>query len=709
MATSPATAERKKVYSICGMCAVRCPIEVEVEHGRVVWIQGNPHDKGMGTSLCAKGSAGIALEYDTERPQHPMIRTGERGAGQWRRASWDEALDFIAEKLLKIIDEDGGQAIALSDRGGPFNDLTKSFLKSLGSPNYFNHDVTCGRNTHHASRSILGLGRTGTGYDIKNTKHIVLFGRNMLESFKVKEAKQLIDALDAGAKMTYIDPRATLTAAKATRYWRIRPNTEYALALALANHLIKNNLYDAEFVRHYCTGFEELVDFIQPYTPEWAEQETGVPADEIKQAAVELSQDKPHVIIHPGWMTARHRQSFYTSRMVYVLNVLLGAFEAKGGLFLVKDPGAVGKKGLKSLGADIPAPEAKRVDGAGWKLKHIDPGPGLLNLMYQAIDTGDPYPIRAYFAYRHDPLLALPDPEEQKRILAKVDLLVSIDVNYSETAWFADVILPEATYLERSNILATEKGLKPAFRVRHQAVEPLYDSRPAWWIFTELVKLVGRGEYFPYEDITDMWDHQLQGTGVKIEDFAAKGSVGLVTDPVWLDRDELPFKTPSGRIELVSSVLTEAGFPSLAPYESPPAPVPGEFRLLFGRTGVHAHGQSINNPYLNEIMPTNVLWINTAKAKELGLADGDWVEVTGHGEKATVRANVTDFIHPEAVFALHGFGRSVPAQTRAYNRGLGDHRFQKGLLLDGCPVGGGLKLTECLVKVKKAQPPAGGK
>ena len=117
---------RRIVYSMCGMCAVRCPMEVTVEDGRVTWVQGNPHDEAIGASLCAKGSAGLALEYDDDqRPQTPLIRMGPRGGGQWRRTSWDEALDYIADKLKETIEAFGGRGIVLSDRGGPFTDLTR--------------------------------------------------------------------------------------------------------------------------------------------------------------------------------------------------------------------------------------------------------------------------------------------------------------------------------------------------------------------------------------------------------------------------------------------------------------------------------------------------------------------------------------------------------------------------------------------------------
>ena len=217
---------RHTVYGKCGMCAVRCPIEVTVEDGKVTWLQGNPHDAAIGTSLCAKGAAGLSLEFDDDRPQTPLIRGGERGSGQWRRVSWDEALDYIAEKLQETIDTFGRRGIALSDRGGPFNDLTKTFVHALGSPNYFDHDAACGGNVHNAARSIYGVGIASLIPDYSHMKHLVLYGRNIVESLMVKEAKAFMAAVANGMRCTYIDPRATITAGKATRFWQVRPQSD---------------------------------------------------------------------------------------------------------------------------------------------------------------------------------------------------------------------------------------------------------------------------------------------------------------------------------------------------------------------------------------------------------------------------------------------------------------------------------------------------
>lgn len=691
--------ETSSVYSMCGMCAVRCPIRVEVEDGVVKWIEGNPHVPGIEGSLCAKGSAGLAFEYDTERPQYPMIRTGPRGSGQWKRATWDEALDYIAEKLKKITEKYGDKAIALADRSGPFTDLTKSFVKVLGSPNYLDHDDTCAKNVNMACQTLFGYGRGDMAYDFANTKHIVLYGRNVFESLQVKEVNSILDAMDAGAKLTYIDCRATVTASKVDRFLMIRPGTDYAFNLALIHVILKERLYDVDFVNKWVTGLTELESFIVPYTPEWAEKETGIPVQEIINLARDVSDSKPKVIFHGGWMLARYLDSFYASRSIYILSALMGSIETKGGLIIAKGPKDAGAKPLKSLGDKIPEVKDKIVDA---DMPNKSLGTGHIVNLYKAIKTGEPYPIKAFFAYRYDPMASLPDPEAQKKVLDNLDLLVSIDVNYSETGWYSDVILPEATYLERSNIIATQKGPKPGFIMRRQAIPPRYDSKPAWEVFTLIVERMGVGQYFPYKSIEDIWNYQLESTGVKIEDFNAKGSVGLSKDPILMGRNDLKFKTPSGKIEFVSQTLTKNKFDSFKAYVTPKKPEKGAFRLTFGRSGVHAHAQSQNNIYLNELMSENVLWINEKEAKELGIKDGDTVEVSSNGYSGKIKAKVTPLIHPEAVFMLHGFGNEIPPKTRSYKKGLRDTKFETGLLETIDPVGGGVAYLECMVGVKKA-------
>lgn len=689
-------------HTICGMCAVRCPVTVRVQDGKPVWIEGNANDAAMGKSLCAKGGATFAQRDDKQRPLGPLLRMGKRGEGQWREVSWEEAFSFVSSKLQGIIDEHGGRSVMFSDRGGPFADLRQAFVKALGSPNYMNHDCTCGRNTHHASRSVYGMGRKGFDYDYANTRHLVLFGRNITESLKVKEVKNVLKGLKNGAHLTYIDPRFSVTAGKATRYWQIKPGTDYALLLGIAHHVLDRGYYDATFVEHYVTGLDEFRTFLQPYTPEWAEEQTGIKAKDIKAFCHQLNEDRPRVIFHPGWLYTRYRDSFYASRMMHIMNALMGSIEQQGGLFYVKGAKDAGKKGLKSIAGAVPAVKEERADGCGSRYPHFDTSGGMLHLALDAADKADPYPIKAYFIHRHNPLIALPDPEEQRRILDKLELIVAVDINYSDSAWYADVILPESTYLERSDILRMEKGLKPGFGRRQQCVAPINNTKAGWEIYVELARRLGKEEYLPFKTIEDIWNYQLQDTGVSIEDFEGKGFIKLCDDPIWYDRDKLSFGTETGKIELFSKKLEAQGIPSFIPYTAPDEGPGGSFRLLFGRCGYQAHGQHQNNPILSQLLDENHLWIHPTPAAELGIKDGDWVEVAQGSVVGRIRAKVTGRIHPQAVFMLHGFGTQVPLQKRALDKGLADQIFLQGKLTDWDKAGGGVNLCQSFVTIKPA-------
>ena len=328
----------------------------------------------------------------------------------------------------------------------------------------------------------------------------------------------------------------------------------------------------------------------------------------------------------------------------------------------------------------------------------------MIHQLFAAMETGEPYGIGAYFAYRHDPLTGMPDPEATKRALDKLKLLVSIDVRYSEIGWFADVILPESTYLERANILCQMNGPVPVVAMRDQAIAPRFDSRPAWWIFREILARMGIKGPLDFETIEEIWNYQLDGTQVTMEELRRAGMVALADGPPRLTpRDELRFPTPSGKIEIDSAVLKEAGLPSLAPYQPKTAPTSDRFTLLFAKTATLAHGQSLNNPILNEIAPEQVLWIHPDRAAPLGIADGDEVDVNGGGRySGRMKANVTKWIHPDAVFMLHGYGATVPLATRALGLGVADQRLQHDKLYDFDPAGGGNALTESVVQVTRA-------
>lgn len=691
---------KSSVYSVCGMCSVRCPINVEVENGQVAFIEGNPHVPAMKGAVCPRGAAGSALLHDNERPQTPLIREGERGEGKWRKATWDEALDYVADRLKQIKDEHGARAISFTDRGGPFRDMHRAFLKGIGTPNYNNHDSSCARNVQHAALSLTGMGRKAVAYDFKNCKHVVLQFRNIFEAINVQEVNNLMDAMEGGCKLSVIDIRSNISAAKASRFMLIKPGTDYAFNLAVIHEIINKRLYDKRFVDTYVDGFKELEQFVLPYTPEWAEQETGIEASELRSFVEELASAAPSVIWHPGWMAARYTDSFYICRSIYIINALMGSYGAKGGLPFVSKPGDVGAKGLKSFMDLYPKPEEKRADGVGWKYKHFEQGPGLAHLLYEAIESQDPYPVKAYIAYRHDPLMGYPDPDRVRQMWENLDLLVAVTFSWSTTAWHADVVLPMSTYLERESIITTKNALKPQFFVRRRAVEPRYDTLAEWEIISGLAKRMDLPELV-FERPEDLWNFQLEGTGVSVEDFDAKGMVTLADKPVYKTFEDYKFKTESGKIEIVTSKLEDNGLKSLKPYEPPTSPKEGEYRITFGRCALHTQGHTVNNPMLNEQMPENFLWINTQEAAKLGIADGDTVTVGQNGYTETIKAKVTDLIHPEAVFVIHGFGHRLKVESRAFGKGLADNKFMAGGMDIWDKAGGAIAYQEHFVTVSK--------
>jgi len=691
---------QNEVYSLCFMCSVRCPIKVSVENGQVKWIEGNPHVPGIEGSLCPRGAAGISLLNDTERLQSPMIRTGPRGSGKWKKANWDEALDMVAGRLNEIIEKHGGHSVAFGERTNLSTHVSKTFMKAIHSPNHFTHDALCKGSVNTACRSLFGLTDAQMGMDYKNARQIILYGRNVFEAIEVKGVNAISDAMESGARLTYIDPRVSVTATKAHRYWMIRPGTDLALNYALIHVILNEHLYDTEYVNRWVLGLRELREFVRPYTPQWAEQETGIPAEEIVKLAREVSKDKPSVIFHMGYRGASHVNEIYLRRSILILNALMGSIEAKGGYFFKKGPGEVGgKPARKLIDQDLPKVDAPRFDKVGTADFPLpDPSHGVGQMLPFAILNEDPYPVKALIANRFDPLMSIPDANLTKQALEKLDLIVTIDINFSDIAWYSDVILPESIYLERTDCIQQANGLKPQMFLRRQAIPPRYDTRPAAVIIKQIAERLGIGGYFPFETMEDLVRWQLEGTGFTIEDFDAKGFVAYTNKQILWDRkDGIQFKTPSKKIELVSSLLEDAGFESFPAYEPVPSDSNGRFRLTIGRCALHTHVSTQNNPYLSEIVPENVLWINSRRAAELGINNGALVEVSSSRGSGRIKAYVTDFIHPETVFMLHGFGHEAQSATRSFNKGVSDSALLENV---SDKIGGSPALHDTFVTVK---------
>ena len=688
------------VTSVCEMCTVRCPILVRVRDGKVVRIEGNPKEKSTQGAICAKGNAGISLLYDKDRVRMPLIRVGERGEGKFRKASWDEAYKYIADRLKAIRPEE----LAVGRRPSASDAFLLTFAKAFGTPNIFSHESSCplGRNV----ALEVTLGTSGAAIDYSKVDYLVSFGRNHMETLAVPQAQGIIAGLARGARLVYLDPRRTPTSTAATTWLQPLPGTDLAFVLAMLQVVIAEKLYDQDFVKQYTLGFDQLAGAVGEYTPEWAATKTGIPATTIRDVARDFGAARPRAVADFGWFSSTYLNDFQLRRAILALNALVGNLEVPGGIFFVK--------GLKGYGTELgdwkkpkfPAVTAERVDGAGVPGKYpLTPvKDGLCQVLPESVLTGKPYALKAYIAHRFDPLAAIPDQPRMIEALKKLDLLVSVDVYMSDTGAYADVILPECTYLERTDPVMEASGLAPKIRLRQQVAPPQGDAKPSWQIYQGLAKAAGLGAYFVYKDIDEIVAAQLAPFKLSTAELAKAGQwTPPDAKPTYLRKTDpkapVKLKTPSGKIELYSAELAKLGFDPVPRYTAPPVPPKGTFQMIQGKCAVHTNSATQNIPVLHELRPSNELWIHPVPADRLGIKDGDGVVVrVGKLEQRGV-AKVTADILEGTVFTYHGWGRISPGLTRVQGAGIGLNALMP-VITD--PISGSLVMRETFVEVVKS-------
>lgn len=680
------------VFSACEMCRNQCPIAVKVVNGKVSKIDGNPNDAEFGGVLCARGNAGPSLLYDPQRLKKPMLRTGERGTGKYKEVSWDEAYTYIAEKLNVIRQNDGGEAVAFASRKGPHDWFFRTIAKGIGSPNMFSHEATCPLTRSVALDSMFGV--EGIAADYGNAKYIVSVGRNWLEGIHVAQTRAIMKAVGNGAKLVALDPRFSVTASMG-EWIPIKGATDLAFVMAMANVMIAEEKYDKDFVEHYTLGFDQWKEAVKDKTPEWAEQETGIPKDTILRIAREFAEARPRAILDFGWRTGLTPNDYQLRRAIMIVNMMIGNFETPGGYYRIKNAFVVNRfpemtgfaNGLGAVGQPaFPKAVTSRIDGTGIKgipNQLIPEGDGAVGQITESILTGQPYPIKAWLVHRFNPVISLPESDRVIEALKKLDLLVVCDLYMTDTAMFADVILPECTYLERYEPVYDMSGLTPKYVLRQPAVPLVYpDTKPAWQIYKELGEKMGLGQYFPYTDIVNYINQQLAPTGLTLNQLKEKG--------VWTPAGMKPFylrlsdprasldnviSKPSKKIEFYSEEVQEATQQGIPKYIQYAQPEEGKFRFVQGKVAVHTNAGTVNVPVLNELMPQNSLWINKTSAGKLGIRDGDAIIISAGKYEHKGTAKVTQGIRPDTVFCYHGFGRISPELKRAYGKGINDNKL----------------------------------
>ncbi|MBT9252227.1 MAG: molybdopterin-dependent oxidoreductase [Brockia lithotrophica] len=634
------------VPTLCDGCSNHCGIYVETKNGRIWRVTGIPeHPKSKG-KVCARGQGVIMTPYLRNRVTQPLKRQPD---GSFVPISWEDAYREIGERLREILAKYGPRSVGHVSYDYPmYVWYGRRLMYALGSPNVFTHRTSCNPARNVGFKHTVG---GVPGADIENSRYMVFIGRNLAEGITPSEVLSLSRARRKGAQIILVDPRVNNTYQMATKWVPIRPGTDLAFVLALAHVLIREELYDVEFVREYGYGFEHFAQEVEGYTPEWAEEITGVPKATILEIARGLGKNRPRAFIHPSWRGAfgsQYQNSADTARAVALVNALLGNYQKEGGLTFFPSP-EFGSLDPERHPAP-PKPTLARVD-AEWPLIG-----DVVSAIPDKILAGD---LKALIVAHGNPVMDYNNPTIAREAYASLELLVAIDPFLSETAEVAHYVLPEVSYLERDEMVEGLSGRKPVVAFRQQVIDKVHpETKPAWEIYNGLAEAAGVGQYFNFT-LDELNEAMLAPLGLSLAEVKAKGTV-VLNQPSSLGTPK--FATPTGKVEFYSTAFADAGFSPIPKWTPPlvmPDPAKGEFRLINGKQAYHSHTNTTRNPYLlslTESFAGDRLWINRRVAERMGLKEGDWVEVRSEVGKGRARVHLTEAIHPECVFIYAPYG-----------------------------------------------------
>jgi len=695
-ATGPAAGKVTTIPTYCEMCFWKCGGIAHLRDGKLWKFEGNPLDPMSRGRLCPRGTGAPGTHYDPDRLKRPLIRSGERGKDEWKTVTWGEALDYVAERMKKIAAEHGPEAIALWKHGtgarffehvmrayGCINKAAPSFAQCRG-PRDVGNLLTWG----------TGLG-SPEPTDIANTKCLVLIGTHLGENMHNTQVQEFAQAIANRATIICVDPRHSTAASKAKHWLPIRPGTDLALVLAWMNVLVKEGLYDREFVAKHGHGFDKFAASIAENTPEWAEKETGIAAAVIRETAREMARFRPATLVHPGRRVNWNGDDAQRARAIALLNALLGNWGRQGGLYL--------SAGMKVAGYPFPKfPEATKpkVDNPDhrWPFADEEVTTGLR----EATITGKPYPIKGWLVYAANLIQTLPNEKETIEAIKKLDLLVVVETHPSEIAGWADVVLPDTTFLERHDDFYVGWGRQGWAAIRQPVVAPPDDQKPAWWMAKELANRLGLAEYMPFKDMDEYLAARCEKSGIDYAKFKREGIVMGPKKPITIEEGaEIAFDTPSKKVEFFSDPLAKAGFDPVPKYTPPEAPPAGFYPLVTGRSPVHTFSRTQTNPLLADLVGENEVWINAATAAKAGLKNGQYVRLKNQDGVVSNRVKVksTQRIRPDTLYMVYGFGHTAKGLRRARDKGASAAQLNTRYKVD--PLMGGTSIHRNVVTFEK--------
>lgn len=686
---NPSFGGRTPTY--CEVCFWKCAGWIHTDDNGDIWkITGNDNDPHCNGRLCPRGTGGVGMYFDEDRLKTPLIRTEARGKQVFREATWDEALNLIAKKMKKIADEYGPECMALFTHGSGgkyFGHMLKAFgSNNIAAPSY----SQCRGPREVAFFSTFGEGvQSPERTDIRDTKCLVLIGSHLGENMHNSQVQEMSDVIDKGAAIITVDPRYS-TAASKSKYWLpIKPATDIALLLAWVHVLIYEELYDKKYVEKYTFGFDELKEHVKDFTPEWAYGITTIRPREIRDTAREMAKASPSVIVHPGRHVTWYGDDTQRLRAVSILNALLGSWGRRGGFY---QPEKVKLPRIQTPPYPKPTKTWKDAFPGKYKLANLALASGICDATIPSAERDCSF--KGWIVNGTNLISTLPEQKKTLEAIHNLDLLVVIDTMPMEITGWADVILPECTYLERYDTIRNSPHRDPYIALRAPAVEPKYNTKSAWWMSRELGFRLGLGDYFPYETQEEELDWQFSELVTSLDKMKKIGvkKFNREYDDLY-PLEGLPdyeFNTNSGKIELYSTAMDDEGYKPLPVFTHHEQPPEGYYRLNYGRAPMHTFSRTANNPNLTDLMDENSVWVNPKVAKEWDLKNGQyiWLEnQDGIISSNSIKVRITERIRWDSVYMVHGFGHTNKKLTRAHRRGASDSELISRVHID--PIMGG--------------------
>jgi anaerobic selenocysteine-containing dehydrogenase len=675
----------RKTEGICGLCfnSPGCGAIIHFdEDGRIDRLEPDP-DAPLGKVLCPIAYSAKEIVYSKARLTQPLKRVGPKGTHEFEPISWGEAFDIIVEKLNGLKTKYGPQTVGFYTGTGSYERsfkeifqikgseiyLSSTALFPFGSPNTFGVGAPCYTALGVlAPKLTMGCLHIDMYSDVENADLILVWGTDPANTTPPEIFLQLKSAVKRGAKIIVIDPRKTGAAELNGSEWiPIRPGSDGALALGMCHVLIREKLFDKSFIKDWTLGFEEFENYVRDFTPQKASEITGVNADRIEQLARSIvNADGATYIMYTGLEYTK--SGVQNIRAVMVLWALAGQLDVKGGRCFIEPENKFPlptRRQIKSPGFD------KTIAKGRFPVySHYCGGEPHATLLPGAIIDGDPYPIRAMFVLGASLMTCWPNPNLWREALEKLEFLVTINLQLTQDAAYADIVLPATTAFEQESYCYYGSAL----RLREKVIEPVGEARPNADIVAELAQRLGYRELFLRKP-REILKYVISDAGFTLEDLKTapkhvlKKPAAKMKSRKWekglLRKDGKPgFETPSGKFEIKSTVLEQYGYEGLPKYEeSDETPVsnPGlyrEYPLILGtgpfkpdlKSGLRAI------PAFMKRYPYPAVEINPADAKKRGIETGDPILVKSPRASVKMRANVTDKIMPGFVYAPVGGG-----------------------------------------------------